>query len=251
MVHARVIPCLLLSHDGLVKTIKFKDPKYVGDPINAIKIFNEKEVDELTVLDIDATREGKKPNLPLLKKLASECFMPMAYGGGITTLHDIRDVISIGVEKIIISTRAVEEPGFIKKAAQVYGSSTIVVCIDYKSTFLKGKKVTSRCGGKTSKYSPLEFAKLMGEMGAGEIILNAIDKDGTMAGYDWEEITKIANSVTTPVVALGGAGKTADLQKALAETNVSAVAAGSLFVFHGEQRAVLINYPDKDLFKKK
>jgi cyclase len=250
MVHARVIPCLLLSHDGLVKTVKFKDPKYVGDPINAIKIFNEKEVDELVVLDIEATRESKRLNLHLLKKLASECFMPMAYGGGINTLRDMKDVISIGIEKVVIGTKAVEEPEFIKKAAQVYGSSTVVVCIDYKNVFLKGKKVTSHCGSKISKYSPLEFAKLMEEMGAGEIILNSIEKDGTMTGYDWEEITKIANSVATPVVALGGAGKTADLQRALKETNVSAVAAGSLFVFHGEHRAVLINYPDKELFKK-
>ena len=176
--------------------------------------------------------------------------MPMAYGGGITSLRDIKDVISIGIEKVVISTKAVEEPEFVKKASDMYGSSTIVVCIDYKSVFLKGKKVTMRCGTKTSSYSPLEFAKLMEEKGAGEIVLNSIDKDGTMSGYDWEEIEKISNQVSTPVVTLGGAGKIQDLQKALSETKVSAVAAGSLFVFHGEHKAVLINYPDKNIFKK-
>jgi len=249
MLHPRIIPCLLLSNEGLVKTVRFKQPVYIGDPINAIRIFNDKEVDELMLLDIGSSKDKKRPNLMLLKRIASECFMPIAYGGGITSLNDIKDVISIGIEKVVISTKAVEDPEFIKKASRIYGSSTIVVCIDYKTTFLKGKKVTIAGGSRTSKYNPLEFAQVMDDMGAGEIVLNSIDNDGMMHGYDLEELQKISGIISTPVVALGGAGTMEHLKKALAETTISAAAAGSLFVFHGEHKAVLINYPNKETFK--
>lgn len=250
MLHARVIPCLLLSNGGLVKTVRFKNPTYVGDPINAIKIFNEKEVDELFFLDIKASKENRKPNLDILYKIASECFMPIAYGGGITSLRDIKNIISIGIEKVVISTKAIEDPQFIRKAADMYGSSTIGVCIDYKKVFLRGTRATMKGGRKISKYSPLAFAELMQEMGAGEIVLNSIDRDGTMNGYDRGEIEKISRHINTPVVALGGAGKIADLKTILNETKASAVAAGSIFVFHGQNKAVLISYPDKKIFNK-
>jgi imidazole glycerol-phosphate synthase subunit HisF len=247
MINARIIPCLLLSDGGLVKTVKFRSPRYVGDPINAIRIFNDKEVDELIVLDIEASVKGRKPNLPLLRKLASECFMPIAYGGGIKTLRDIKDIISLGIEKVIINTAAVEDPKFVQQAAKMFGSSTIIVCIDYKKAFLGGNKVMTKSGTQASPYKVEAFAALMEENGAGEIVLNSIDRDGTMGGYDFEMIEKIARSSGVPVMAMGGAGTIAHLKKAIYECNAAAAAAGSMFVFHGEHKAVLINYPEKKL----
>jgi imidazole glycerol-phosphate synthase subunit HisF len=245
MLRVRVIPCLLWKNGGLVKTVKFKHPTYVGDATNAIRIFNEKEVDELMLLDIEASKKGNSPNIDLIKQIASECFMPLCYGGAVTTLEQIREVLFAGVEKVSINTKAVEDPAFIRRAAETYGSSTIVVCIDYKKTFLKGNVVTSRGGTVNSKYDPMEFALLMEEMGAGEVVLNSIDRDGTMNGYDHELLHKITEKLSIPVIALGGARNLAHIGEVVRRTKVSAVAAGSMFVFQGPHKAVLISYPKR------
>lgn len=245
MLQVRVIPCLLWKDGGLVKTVKFKSPNYIGDAINAIRIFNEKEVDELMILDIEASLKGKKPNIELIRQIASECFMPLCYGGGISTIEDIKSVLSLGVEKVAINSKAVEDPQFIKAAAQTYGSSTIVVCIDYKKSFLGGLRVMMKSGTVNSKYHPVEFAQLMQEMGAGEIVMNAIDKDGTMNGYDYDLLMKVTQNVAVPVIAMGGAGNISHFSEAVKKTHVSAVAAGSFFVYQGPHKAVLISYPKR------
>jgi imidazole glycerol-phosphate synthase subunit HisF len=250
MLDVRVIPCLLWQNSGLVKTIRFKDPTYVGDATNAIRIFNEKEVDELILLDIEASVKKQKPDISLIRTIASECFMPLCYGGGITSVQDIRDIVNTGVEKVSLNTKAVEDPQFVKQAADTFGSSTIVVTIDYKKGLLGGTVVTAMGGRKKSKYNPLEFAQLMEQMGAGEIVLNCIDRDGTMSGYDTGLIKKISDAVSIPVIAMGGAGKVEHFFELIENTHVAAVAAGSMFVFQGRHRAVLINYPDKKLFTK-
>jgi len=249
MVDVRVIPCLLYDGSGLVKTVRFKDPVYIGDATNAIRIFNEKEVDELILLDIKATAKKQRPNVELVKKIASECFMPLCYGGGINSLQDIKDVVSVGVEKVSLNSVAVENPAFVKEAAKTYGSSTIVVAMDYRKN-LWGKLVVTGVGGsQKSKYDPVEFAQLMEEMGAGEIVVNCIDRDGTMTGYDIETLAKITSKVDIPVIAMGGAGKLDHFAEAIHKAHVSAVAAGSMFVFQGKHKAVLINYPDRILLE--
>lgn len=243
MLKTRVIPCLLLKNQGLVKTVKFKDPKYVGDPINAVRIFNEKEVDELIFLDITASYENRKPNFKLISDIASECFMPFSYGGGIRDLNDIREIFNLGVEKVVINSFAVENPSFIKKASDLYGSQSVVVSIDVKKTLLGKYEMHTAGGKKNLKLDPVTFAKQMEIMGVGEIFLNSIDRDGTMQGYDIELIKKVSESVNIPVIACGGAGKPEDFTDAVKKGGASAVAAGSMFVFHGKHRAVLINYP--------
>jgi cyclase len=249
MVGIRIIPCLLYKGSGLVKTVRFKDPVYIGDVTNAIRIFNEKEVDELILLDIEASPKKQRPNIDLVKKIASECFMPLCYGGGITTLQDIKDVISVGVEKVSLNTIAVQQPGFVKEAAATYGSSTIVVTIDYKKNIWGKLVVTANSGTVKTKYDPVDFALLMEEMGAGEILVNSIDRDGTMTGYDTDLLATITSKVSIPVIAMGGAGKVEDIIDVIKKAHVSAAAAGSLFVFQGRHKAVLINYPDRALFE--
>ncbi|MBX9853813.1 MAG: AglZ/HisF2 family acetamidino modification protein [Cytophagaceae bacterium] len=244
----RVIPVLLAKNKGLVKTIQFKNPTYVGDPINAVKIFNEKEVDELILLNIDASREQKSPDLAFIKSIASECFMPLCYGGGIKTIDDIRNILKAGVEKVSINTTALSNPLFIKEASTLFGSSTIVVSIDYKKNWM-GKYMLV-AAGKTFNIHPVDFAKKMEEMGAGELLINAVNRDGTMSGYHLELIKTIAQSVSIPVIACGGAGSIADFKDAIIQANISAVAAGSMFVFKGKHRAVLINYPSQEILKK-
>jgi imidazole glycerol-phosphate synthase subunit HisF len=239
----RVIPCLLLRNNGLVKTIKFSNPVYLGDPINTIKIFNEKEVDELVFLDIDATKSGKEPPYDLLGKIAGECFMPFAYGGGINSVSQIEKIIRSGAEKIIINSAAIEQKDIISEASREFGSSTIVVSIDVKKDFFKRYKVYTRGGTKDTGLNPVDHAKKAEENGAGELLVNSIDRDGTMEGYDIELIRQIAGSVSVPVIACGGAGKITDFKQAVLEGGASAVAAGSFFVFHGKRRAVLITYP--------
>lgn len=246
MLNFRVIPCLLWKNSGLVKTVKFKNAVYVGDAINAIRIFNEKEVDELIILDIEATPKGSTPDITFIKKIASECFMPLCYGGGVRTLSQAKEVISAGVEKISLNSVAVETPAFVKEAAKEFGSSTIVVCIDYKKNIFGKNVVTAFSGYQKSKYSPLEFAKLMEEMGAGEIVLNSIERDGTMAGYDLDVLGKITHAVSIPVIALGGAGTNRHFEEAV-KAGASAVSAGSMFVFQGKHKAVLINYPSPSI----
>lgn len=249
----RIIPCLLLRNNGLIKTIRFKDSVYIGDPINAVRIFNEKEVDELIFLDIDATREKREPSLSIIRKIAEECFMPFSYGGGVETLQQIEEIIKSGAEKIVINTQAFLKKGFIKEAATRFGSSTIVVSMDIKKKLIGGYSVHLNGGRNNTGKNPVDYSKEMEDQGAGEIFINSIDRDGTMEGYDIELIKSVSEVVSIPVIACGGAGRNDDLRKAIKEGGASAAAAGSLFVFHGKRRAVLITYPSyneiTDIFK--
>ena len=243
----RVIPVLLLKNHGLVKTVKFKNPVYVGDPINAIKIFNEKEVDELVFLDMEVTQKGGEPDYKLLQEFASEAFFPLAYGGGIRTLDQAKRIFRIGVEKIVLSSAAISNPSLVREIANYAGSSSVVICIDIKKTLFGAYNIFHRNGQKLENSNPFDMAKSMEGLGAGEIIVNSVDLDGTMSGYDCELIKKMSEVVSVPVVALGGAGSLNDLKLA-AESGASAVAAGSFFVFFGKLKGVLITYPStKDL----
>ena len=242
MKRVRVIPVLLLQRGGLVKSVKFKDHKYVGDPINAVRIFNEKEVDEIVLLDISATAEKRPPNILRIKEIASEAFMPLAYGGGITTVDEIKDLITAGVEKVVLNTVAVNKPSIITEGANWIGSQSIVVSMDVKKNWLGKYKVYSNNGTKNTDLDPVDFAKQVEAAGAGEIFLNSIEKDGTFEGYDVNLIKKVSESVNIPVVAIGGAGSLQDFTSAI-QHGASAAAAGSLFVFQRPHRAVLISYP--------
>ena len=241
----RVIPCLLLRGRGLVKTIRFGNPTYVGDPINAVKIFNDKEVDELLFLDITASLDNRTPDKKLMSEIASECFMPLAYGGGVRSLDDIRELFALGVEKVAINSHAMSNPEFVKAAAEAFGSQSILVSIDVKRNFLGRYEVWSRSGRYKTGQDPVTVARLMEAMGAGEILLNSIDRDGMMQGYDVDLIRQIAKAVQIPVVACGGAGNLEHFTEAV-RAGASAVSAGSMFVFHGRHRAVLISYPSRD-----
>lgn len=245
MYRPRIIPTLLLKGDGLVKSVKFKDFKYIGDPINAVKIFNDLHADELVFLDIEATKEGRCISLDFVKEVGDEANMPFAVGGGINDIKQIQQLISAGAEKVIITTEAVKNPEFISKAAETFGSSTIVVGIDVKKKWLGNQKVWSNAGTKESKYTPVEFAQLMESKGAGELIVQNIERDGSMTGYDIELIKSISESVSIPVVALGGAGKISDLEQAFKVGFANGLACGSLFVYQGSKKGVLINYPEK------
>jgi len=242
----RVIPVLLLKNTGLVKTTQFKEPKYVGDPLNAVKIFNDKEVDELIFLDISATPENKKPPLEFLKQIAEECFMPLSYGGGIKTVEEIKDILKVGIEKVCLNTIAVENPDLVKKATDRYGSSTICVAIDVKKNFFGKYEIYIHGGKKNTKLDPVKFAMEMDKAGAGELLVNSIDRDGMMQGYDNDLLKKITSQVSMPVIACGGAGTLNHFGDAIKQGGASAVAAGSMFVFHGKHRAVLISYPSQE-----
>ena len=246
----RVIPTLLLRGQGLVKTAKFKDPKYVGDPINAVRIFNEKEVDELVFLDISATNEGRPPDFELLSDIASEAFMPMSYGGGISTLAHVRRIFQLGFEKVIISSAAYKNPKLILEAAAIYGSQSIVGCVDVRKTMLGRYELCSSSARVKEKVSLPDHLATLIQNGVGEIFVNSVDRDGTMAGYDLKLIREVSEAVTVPVIACGGAGSIEHLVQAVQEGNASAVAAGSLFVFMGPHRAVLINYPERKVLAK-
>lgn len=245
MLTTRVIPCLLLKGQGLVKTIKFKDPKYVGDPINAVRIFNDKEVDELLFMDITATLERKAPPLKIITEIASECFMPLAYGGGVRSMEDVRRIFAVGVEKVCINTHAVEKPEFIRQASDIFGNQSIVVSLDVKKNLFGKYEVYTHGGTKNTKLDPVDHAVRMERMGAGELFLNSIDRDGTQQGYDVDLIRKVASAVKIPVIACGGAGTIAHLAEAVNAGGASAVSAGSMFVFYGKHRAVLITYPSQ------
>jgi cyclase len=250
MFRPRVIPVLLLKNLGLVKSLKFKDYNYIGDPINAVKLFNDLRADELVFLDILASKEKRTIQLSFVQKVGDECNMPFSVGGGIKTIADIKQILNAGAEKVIINSYAAENPEFIKQAAMEFGSSTIVVSIDVKKS-LFGKENTYILGGsKSTNYNPVDFAKLMEEKGAGELIINSIEKDGTMEGYDLSLIKKVSEAVTVPVIACGGAGNNAHLAEGIKTGYASAVAAGSMFVYHGPRKAVLINYPSKDELQK-
>lgn len=248
MIRPRVIPCLLLKGEGLVKTIKFKAPKYLGDPINIVRIFNDKEVDELIFLDITATVENRPPNFELLGKITSECFMPLGYGGGIHDMDDVKKLLAVGVEKLVFNTSAVENPSLIRAAADHAGSQAVVISMDVKRTLLGKYEVYIRSGKKGTGLDPVKFAIEMEKQGAGEIFVNSIDRDGTMQGYDLELIRRVADSVTVPVVACGGAGNIQHLADVI-NAGASAAAAGSMFVFQGPLRGVLISYPAQEELK--
>ena len=243
MLRTRVIPCLLLRNSGLVKTVKFKNPTYVGDPINAVRIFNDKEVDELVFLDIGATPAGVAPNFELLEDIASEAFMPFGYGGGITDTDQIKRLYGLGIEKIILNTAAIEQPELVGAAAAIAGNSGVVVSMDVRRKWTGKTSVYARSAQKDTGQNPVEHAREMESRGAGEILINSIDRDGCMAGYDTDLIEEVAKAVSVPVVACGGAGTLEHLREAV-EHGVSAVAAGSMFVFQGRHKAVLITYPE-------
>ena len=244
MQRPRVIPCLLLRNTGLVKTIKFKDPTYLGDPRNIVKIFNDKDADELALLDITASAEQRGPKFDLIQEIASECFMPMGYGGGITNVEQVKRLIGLGLEKVILNTAAAENPRLIEDAAAFAGSQSVVVSIDVKRVGLFSRyEVFTRGGRHGTKLDPVQWAATAEKAGAGEILLNSIDRDGTMKGYDLDLIKQVAHAVTVPVVACGGASSVADFVQAVRTGGASAVAAGSFFVFQGKHRAVLISFP--------
>lgn len=245
----RIIPCLSITADhDLVKTIRFNNPRYLGDPINAVKIFNDKGVDELCILDITASKLGKGPDIEYIKDIASEAFMPLSYGGGIASIEQIKKIFHLGYEKVIINTAFYYNPDIITEAANLAGSQSIVVSIDFKTDFLGRKKCYIRGGSEKINKEPLEMAKLAENLGSGEILLNSISNDGVMKGYDINLINEIAEAVRIPVIACGGAGSVHDLKKALIEGKAHAVAAGSLFVYYGSEKAVLINMPDEEEF---
>jgi cyclase len=244
MLRPRIIPCLLIKDGALYKTVKFGEGKYVGDPINAVRIFNEKEVDELIVVDIDATVRGRAPDLNMIRSLAAECRMPLCYGGGVKTTEQIQDIISLGVEKVAISASAVENPELITAGVQRVGSQSIVVVMDVK-TGKKGYELFTHNGKKATGLSPLDFARKMESLGAGEIVINAIDRDGTMEGYDLELASQVYEVTRLPMTVLGGAGSLKDVAGLVSRFGIVGAAAGSLFVFKGIYKAVLINYPNR------
>ena len=246
MLRPRIIPCLLIANGGLVKTVKFKSPKYVGDPINAVKIFNEKKADELIVLDIDATKKSIKPNFNLIKKLAAECRMPLCYGGGISTVEEAEMLVDIGVEKVALSSAVIENPLLVNELVSAVGSQSIVVVIDIleQKNFLSKKyQLRTQNGTKIHKHELFYFIKKIQDLGVGEIVLNSIDRDGMMQGYDYELVDKIKSIIKVPLTILGGAGSLEDIKKLFDQFGIIGASAGSLFVFKGKYRAVLINYP--------
>jgi cyclase len=241
----RLIPVLLLRGKGLVKTTKFKNPVYIGDPINAVRIFNEKEVDELVLCDIEASMQQRDPNYAWIKDIVSECFMPVGYGGGIGNLEQIRKIFDLGVEKVILNTAAFDFK-LVAQAASIYGNQSIVGCIDAKKSFFGTYNVYSKSGSTKHKITPEEFAKQLVSAGVGEIIIQSIDNEGSMAGFDLELTQSVASVVNVPVVASGGAGNMQHISDVLDKGKASSVAAGSFFVFKGKHKAVLINYPKQE-----
>jgi len=244
MLRPRIIPCLLVKNKGLVKTLQFKEGKYIGDPINAVRIFNEKEADELMVIDIDATSNNHVPDFKMIENLASECRMPLCYGGGINTLEQAQRIFSLGVEKIAISSAAIQNPTFVSEIASKVGSQSVVVVLDVKKKLFGGYDLYTHNGKKNSNINPFDFAIKMENEGAGEIVINSIDNDGVMKGYDLDLIDKIRNSITLPLTVLGGAGNLEDIGGIIQKYGIIGAAAGSLFVFKGKYKAVLINYPN-------
>jgi len=244
MLRPRITPCLLVHEGGLVKTIRFRDPTYVGDPINAVRIFNEKEADELVVLDIDATANGVAPDFAMIANLAAECRMPLCYGGGVTTVEQAKKIISLGVEKVALSAGAVYDPALISAISDAVGRQSTVVVIDVRKRNLGGKfDVYTHNGTRKSGMTAIEFAEAMETAGAGEIVLNSIDRDGMMKGYDVALARQLRAAVNIPISILGGAGSLDDIEGLVREVGVIGAVAGSLFVFKGKYRAVLINYP--------
>ena len=246
MLQTRVIPVLLLQDKGLVKSTKFKEFTYIGDPINAVRIFNEKEVDEIILLDVNSSKEEREPNFDLIAEIGSEAFVPFGYGGGISKISHVKKIMYAGAEKVILNSIFLKDPNFIKEVSEYIGSSSTVVSIDVKKNIWGKYRGFSHINNKLLDVSPLELAKKAEQLGAGELFINSVDLDGMMTGYDIMLFQEICKSVSIPVVACGGAGKIADLREALQKASVDAVAAGSMFVYHGKHRAVLINYITKE-----
>lgn len=249
MRRVRVIPVLLIHNRGIVKSVGFKNYTYVGDPINAVKIFNNKEVDEIVILDIDATREGRGPDFSFIAEITSEAFIPLAYGGGISTIEQIQNLFYLGVEKVILNHSAYNNLSLITEASNLVGSQSIVVSIDVRKNIFGKYHIVLLNGTKTGKVDLLEYAQAVERAGAGEIFLNAVNRDGTFSGYDVELIKKVSEVVKIPVVACGGADSIIDFKKAI-DSGASAVAAGSMFVFQKPHRAVLISYPSQEELTK-
>lgn len=245
MLATRLMPCLLMSNGALVKTVRFKNPTYVGDPVNAVRIFNQKEVDELLLLDIEATTHNRGIDYKTLEKVVSECFMPICYGGGVNTLDDMRLLFSLGIEKISMGAAAFENPDLIRQASYKFGSQAIVVTLDVKKGLLGGYSVRTRQGTKDTRTNPVEAAENLEKLGAGEILLNSIDRDGTWSGFDLKLIRDLTDAVGLPVIACGGAGSLQDVRSAVNEGGASAVAIGSMAVFQGKDLGVLIKFPTR------
>jgi cyclase len=247
MKRIRIIPALLLMNDGLYKTVRFKSPKYVGDPINTVRIFNEKGADEIVLLDIGASREKSGINFKKISEIAGEAFMPMGYGGGVQRFDDAKRIFDAGFEKVIVNTAAADNPSLIGEIAKVYGSQSAVVSMDVKAGWTGGYKVYTGGGSKNTRRSPIDYARDMEKAGAGEIILNSIDRDGTWEGYDIKLIRMVSEAVTIPVIACGGAAGMDDFRQAVGEGGASAVAAGSMFVYQKKGMGVLISFPSQPL----
>lgn len=245
MLRPRIIPSLLLHNKGLVKTVNFKSPKYIGDPINAVRIFNEKGVDELAFFDIDATVYNKEPDYILIKKLANQSRMPLCYGGGVKTVDQAQKIFGLGIEKIALSSAVIQNPHLVTLIANRVGSQSVIVVLDVKKRLLGGYEIYIHNGKKSTGINPVKFVKELEQFGAGEIIINSIDQDGVMNGYDFNLIEIIVESVSIPLTVLGGAGSLNDIEKVIDKYGLIGVAAGSLFVFKGPYKAVLINYPSQ------
>jgi cyclase len=246
MLRPRIIPCLLVHKGGLVKTRRFAEPKYVGDPINAVRIFNEKEADELMVLDIDATINKAEPDFGLIAKLAAECRMPLCYGGGISSAAQAARIVDMGVEKVAVSAAAIENPGILSEMASAVGVQSVVAVLDVRhrtGLFSSGYDVCTHNARRTHKVAPVELARRLQDAGAGEIVINSVDRDGMMQGYDLDLAAEVKRAVHVPVTFLGGAGSMEHLGELIRELGVVGASAGSLFVFKGKYRAILINYP--------
>lgn len=243
MLRARIIPCLLVRDRGLVKTRRFGDDRYVGDPLNAVRIFNEKGVDELFVLDIDATTRGREPDYALIENMAAECRMPLGYGGGVTTVDQAKRIMALGVEKVSLSAAAIARPALVAEVAEQVGSQSVVVVLDVKKKMLGGHGVFTHNGTRDARLNPVAFARELESRGVGEIVINSIDNDGMTTGYDLAIAEQIRSAVSVPITIMGGAGSVDHLKQGVQRLGVAGLAAGSLFVFKGQFRAVLISYP--------
>lgn len=254
MLRPRIIPSLLIQDNGLVKTVNFKNPKYVGDPINAVKIFNEKAVDELAMFDIDATVKGYEPNYSLIERIANQSRMPLCYGGGVKTVEQAQKIFGLGIEKIALSSAILQNPNLITQIADRVGAQSVIVVLDVKKKLFGGYEVYTHNGKKSTGINPFKFIQEVQKLGAGEIIINSIDQDGVMKGFDHALIDKAREQSSLPMTVLGGAGSLNDIKEVIDKHKIIGVAAGSLFVFKGVYKAVLINYPTKEeketLFKK-
>lgn len=243
MLRPRIIPSLLIQDNGLVKTVNFKNPKYVGDPINAVRIFNEKEVDELAIFNIDATAKGLEPNYSLIERIANQSRMPLCYGGGVKTVEQAQRIFGLGIEKIALSSAVLQNPQLITQIAERVGAQSVIVVLDVKKKLFGGYEVYTHNGKKSTGINPFKFAEEAQKLGAGEIIINSIDQDGVMKGYDMGLIDKVREKISLPLTVLGGAGSLNDIKQVVDKHGIIGVAAGSLFVFKGVYKAVLINYP--------